>query len=103
MLFVRNVQVSDTTGDAMKYIAGAILLTNKTCGKQRCVSFLAFISSVGRTINKSALSCKCNNKMVMGKGYSPASHALKEDERSVLTMVSSFAGGFSFTNTLDLE
>lgn len=35
--------------------------------------------------------------------HSPASQALNAAERSVLTMVSSLVGGFSFTSTLDLE
>ena len=35
--------------------------------------------------------------------YSPASHDLKEEDRSVLTIVSSFVAGVNLTSTRDFE
>lgn len=51
----------------------------------------------------------CKRNLLNGKNrllnrvYSPASQALNAADLSVLTMVSSLVGGFSFTSTRDLE
>lgn len=41
--------------------------------------------------------------LVTEPDHSPASQALNDEDRSVLTIVSSLVGGFNLTSTLDFE